>query len=154
MLLGYIGALHRCAAQWLQARGRQRRSRPAAREAVADPGGVREGDALPLPTLNEIQAGRTPTLRHVPGVRACPDPSLCNDERSWRELLHAAAPTCLRSKKHAKATPRRLRGCCGRCGRFLEQLAPASWREGRLVLRLPVPWLGPAWWRWPNLRAE
>ena len=70
-------------AQWLQARGRQRCAvcglsvstqhgvhpscRPAAREAVADPGGVREGDALPLPTFDEIQAGRTPTLRHVPG---------------------------------------------------------------------------------------
>ena len=91
--------------------------RPAAREAVADPGGVREGDALPLPTFDEIQAGRTPTLRHVPGrarwlwaralTRAFAAVVHYNDERSWRELY--MLPQCVLDpparggKKHAKA---------------------------------------------------
>ena len=83
--------------------------RPAAREAVADPGGVREGDALPLPTFDEIQAGRTPTLRHVPGrarwlwamalTRAFAAVVHFNDERSWRELYMLPAYTLDRLKR-------------------------------------------------------
>lgn len=42
--------------------------RPAARAAAVDGADPMDTDALPLPSLTAIQAAKTATLRHVPGV--------------------------------------------------------------------------------------
>ena len=73
---------------------------------------------LQLPTFEEILAGRTPTLRHVPArvrhlwarvlTRALAAVTHHNDEASWRELL--MLPQCVLDpprrggRKHARAT--------------------------------------------------
>ena len=91
--------------------------RPAAREALAAPAAPREM-GLQLPTFEEILAGRTPTLRHVPErvrhlwarvlTRALASVTHHNDEASWRELLMLLQcvldPPCRGGRKHARAT--------------------------------------------------
>ena len=74
--------------------------RPEARGAAVDQASPMEVDGLPLPTLQEIQSARTPTLRHVPAAarhmwnqlltRALAAVVHRNDERAWRELLMLA----------------------------------------------------------------
>ncbi|CAE7837342.1 unnamed protein product [Symbiodinium sp. KB8] len=74
--------------------------RPEARGAAVDDTNPMEIDGLPLPTFQEIQSARTPTLRHVPAAarhmwnqlltRALAAVVHSNDERAWRELLMLA----------------------------------------------------------------
>ena len=69
----------------------------SARTALASPAEALQGDGIQLPSFQEIIAGRTPTLRHVPGrarhlwaralTRALAAVIHRNDEASWRELL-------------------------------------------------------------------
>ena len=121
-------------AAWLRAQGRQRcqicglsvstrhgihpTCRPQARAAAGQPAvGVRDGPFAALPSIAEIQAGRTPTLRHVPAAarslwckvltKALAAVVHYNDLCSWQELL--LLPQCVLNapprggRKHAKA---------------------------------------------------
>ena len=100
-------------ADWMQAHGRTRchvcglsvsmrhavhpTCRPAARDAVEQVSAPRAADDSLLPNFEDIQNGRTRTLRHVPAaarylwgkvlVRALASVAHNNDERAWRELL-------------------------------------------------------------------
>ena len=91
--------------------------RPQARAAAGQDGAVRRDDPLQaLPSIAEIQAGHTPTLRHVPAAARslwCKvlTKTLAvvhyNDLCSWQELL--LLPQCVLNapprggRKHAKA---------------------------------------------------
>lgn len=91
--------------------------RPQARAAAPDGAQPMEVDNLQLPSFNDIQAARTPTLRHVPAAarhswsqvltRALATVAHRNDERAWRELL--MLPQCVLcapsrgGKRHSKA---------------------------------------------------
>ena len=92
--------------------------RPQARAAAGQDGAVRRDDPLQaLPSIAEIQAGRTPTLRHVPAAarslwckvltKALAAVVRYNDLCSWQELL--LLPQCVLNapprggRKHAKA---------------------------------------------------
>ena len=119
---------------WFRAQGRQRcqvcglsvstrhgvhpTCRPQARAAAGQDGAVRRDDPLQaLPSIAEIQAGRTPTLRHVPAAarslwckvltKALAAVVHYNDLCSWQELL--LLPQCVLNapprggRKHAKA---------------------------------------------------
>ena len=120
-------------ASWMQSKRRQRcpvcgcsvstqhgvhpTCRPAARQAAGTPCAARQEVGPQLPTLQEVQAGRTPTLRHVPHAarstwarvltRALAAVTHHNDLRSWQELL--MLPQCVLDaprrggRKHAKA---------------------------------------------------
>ncbi|CAE7316738.1 unnamed protein product [Symbiodinium sp. CCMP2592] len=118
---------------WLQGRSRQRcmvcglsvsiqhgvhpSCRPAARAAMASPVEALHGDGIQLPSFQDIIAGCTPTLRHVPGrarhlwaralTRALAAVVHRNDETSWRELLmlpqSVLDPPRRGGKQHAKA---------------------------------------------------
>ena len=71
--------------------------RPEARAAAVGPRPSLDAGGPALPTLAAIQAGQTPTLRHVPALarhtwgqvltRALASVAHRNDERSWAELL-------------------------------------------------------------------
>ena len=71
--------------------------RPEARAAAVGPHPPDAGGGAALPTLATIQAGQTPTLRHVPALarhtwqqaltRALATVAHRNDERSWTEFL-------------------------------------------------------------------
>lgn len=120
-------------AAWLQAHSRQRCSvcglsvstrhaihptcRPQARAAAGAPRGVPRAGSTSLPSVSEIQAGRTPTLRHIPPAarslwckvltKALAAVVRYNDLSSWQDLL--ALPQCVLNapprggRKHAKA---------------------------------------------------
>ena len=91
--------------------------RPAARAAAVDGADPMDTDALPLPSLTAIQAAKTATLRHVPGVarhswnqvftRALSAVVHSNDDKAWRELL--MLPKCVLcaptrgGRRHSKA---------------------------------------------------
>ena len=91
--------------------------RPAARAAAVDGADPMDTDALPLPSLTAIQAAKTATLRHVPGVarhswnqvftRALSAVVHNNDDKAWRELL--MLPKCVLcaptrgGRRHSKA---------------------------------------------------
>ena len=120
-------------ASWMQTHGRTRclvcglsvserhgvhpTCRPEARAAAPDGAQPMDIDNLQLPSFTEIQAARTPTLRHVPVAarhtwnhiltRALAAVVHRNDERAWRELL--MLPQCLLcaptrgGRRHSKA---------------------------------------------------
>ena len=131
-------------ADWMQAHGRTRchvcgvsvsmrhavhpTCRPAARDAVEQVSAPRAADDSLLPNFEDIQNGRTRTLRHVPAaarylwgkvlVRALASVAHHNDDRAWRELLmlpQSVLETPLRGgRRHRKASAAYTQDCLQR----------------------------------------
>ena len=124
-------------AAWLRAQGRQRcqvcglgvsirhgihpTCRPQARAAAGQDGAMpRDGPADALPSIAEIQAGRTPTLRHVPAAA----------RSLWCKVLTKALAAVVHYNDPGAAPPAAVcaqRFSQGGAGSMLRRPPPTPW---------------------------